>query len=150
MGQSLVQNYVHIIFSTKYRQNFITPAIEPELHSYIAEICKRMHSPALLVGGYTDHIHILCRLSQKIALMDLMEELKSHSSKWIKTRGKEFESFYWQRGYGAFSISSKEVSLLKEHIADQHTYHESKTYQAEYRAFLSRYNVDYDERYVWD
>src|SRR5205809_8083129 len=100
MGQSLVKNYLHIVFSTKYRQPFIQPPVEAELHAYLAGICNRLECHAVIVGGYTDHIHILCSLSKKLPLMKLMEELKSHSSKWIKTKGSSFHDFYWQNGYG--------------------------------------------------
>ena len=80
MGQSLVQNYLHIIFSTKHREQLIYPPVEAELHNYLGGICNKLQSQVLKIGGYTDHIHILCMLSKKIALMKLMEELKSHSS----------------------------------------------------------------------
>ena len=96
MGQSLVKNYVHIVFSTKYREPLIHPPVEAELHAYLGGICNRLGCHVIKVGGYTDHIHILCMLSRKIALMKLMEELKSHSSKWIKSKGKGYENFYWQ------------------------------------------------------
>jgi putative transposase len=93
MGQSLVQNYLHIVFSTKHRQPLIHAPVESELHSYLGGICNKLECYVLKVGGYTDHVHILCKLSKKIALMKLMEELKGHSSKWIKTKGAGYENF---------------------------------------------------------
>jgi len=95
MGQSLVKNYLHITFSTKYRQKLINEAIENELFQYIGGICKSLDCQPLIVGGYEDHVHILCMLSKKMTLMKLLEEVKSHSSKWIKTLGQEFARFYW-------------------------------------------------------
>lgn len=89
-------------------------------------------------------------LSQKIALMQLMEEVKSHSSKWIKTKGVEYKDFYWQNGYGAFSVNPTQVDTVAAYIANQHAHHQKKSFQTEYRAFLKKYHVDYDERYVWD
>jgi len=88
MGQSLVKNYIHLVFSTKDRQQLIHPAVEAELHAYLGGICNKLECTVIKIGGYTDHIHILYMLSKKIALMKLMEELKTHSSKWIKTKGK--------------------------------------------------------------
>ena len=82
--------------------------------------------------------------------MKLMEELKSHSSKWIKTKGKEYENFYWQDGYGAFSVNPSEVETVIAYISNQHQHHVKKTFQEEYRAFLKKYGVVYDEKYVWD
>jgi len=150
MGQSLVQNYLHIIFSTKNRQPLIKKHVEAELHAYLGGICNRLECQAIKVGGYIDHIHILSKLSKKIPLTKLMEELKSHSSKWIKTKGKEFENFYWQDGYGAFSVNPSQVGAVIDYILRQHEHHQSKTFQDGYRSFLKKYKVDYDERYVWD
>jgi REP element-mobilizing transposase RayT len=150
MGQSLVKNYLHITFSTKYRQTLIHPPVESELHSYLGGICKKLECPVLKVGGYTDHIHILCMLSKKIALMKLLEELKANSSKWIKTKGRQYQDFYWQDGYGAFSVNPAEVQKVIDYIANQHEHHKKKSFKQEYRAFLKKYQVEYDERYVWD
>jgi hypothetical protein len=89
-------------------------------------------------------------LSKKIALIKLLEELKSHSSKWIKTKGEAYHNFYWQDGYGAFSVNPSEVEIVIDYISKQKEHHGKKTFQNEYRAFLKKYNVEYDERYVWD
>ena len=149
MGQSLVQNHIHIVFSTKHRQELIHPPVEQELHAYLGEICNRLDCKSIVVGGYTDHVHILCKLSKKIALMNLFEELKSHSSKWIKSKGVAYENFYWQDGYSAFSVDAEEVNNLIWYIKNQHEHHSKKTFQDEYRAFLEKQQIDYDERYVW-
>ncbi|QDK80111.1 IS200/IS605 family transposase [Spirosoma sp. KCTC 42546] len=150
MGQSLVQNYIHVVFSTKHRLPFIQPPVEQELHSYLGGICNKLECQPIKVGGYIDHIHILCKLSKKIALMKLVEEVKSHSSKWIKTKGEDYRNFYWQDGYGAFSVNPSQVDTVIAYIANQHEHHSKKTFQDEYRAFLKKYAVEYDERYVWD
>ena len=150
MGQSLVQNYMHIVFSTKYRQKIILPEIENELHAYMGGICNNLECHTIKIGGYTDHVHILCMLSKKITLMKLLEEVKSHSSKWMKTKDELLKNFYWQDGYGAFSVNPSQVDTVIAYIANQHEHHSKKTFQDEYRAFLKKYNVEYDERYVWD
>ncbi|MEO6719277.1 MAG: IS200/IS605 family transposase [Ferruginibacter sp.] len=150
MGQSLVKNYIHIVFSTKYREPLIHPPVEAELHSYLGGECKRLDCHPLIVGGYTDHIHILCMLSKKIALMKLVEVVKSHSSKWIKTKDVSYSNFYWQDGYGAFSVNPHEVDVVINYIANQKAHHLKKTFQVEYRGILKKYGVEYDERYVWD
>jgi putative transposase len=150
MGQSLAKNYIHIVFSTKYRQPLITENIENELHAYLGGICNNLECYPLKVGGYYDHIHILCMLSKKIALMKLLEEVKSHSSKWIKTKDETFKNFYWQDGYGAFSVNPTQVNIVEKYIANQKEHHQQKGFQDEYRAFLNKYKVQYDERYVWD
>ncbi len=119
MGQSLVKNYLHVVFSTKHRQPMITEAIESELHAYLGGICKKLDCQPIKVGGYNEHIHILCMLSKKITLIKLMQELKSHSSKWIKTKGEDFKNFYWQEGYGAFSVNATEIDVVVSYIANQ-------------------------------
>ncbi len=150
MGQSLVKNYIHIIFSTRYREPIIHQSVENELYRYIGGICKEMECPPIKIGGYTDHVHLLCMLSKKIALMDLLEEVKSHSSKWIKTKSVELKNFYWQNGYGAFSVNPSEIDRVITYIENQKEHHRKKTFQDEYRAFLKKYKVEYDERYIWE
>lgn len=150
MPQSLVRNYVHITFSTKYRQKLITKEIEKELFSYIGGVCKNMECFPIVIGGHLNHIHILCLLSQKVALMNLLKDIKSFSSGWIKTKSPKFHNFYWQNGYGAFSVNANEINIVEKYINNQERHHLSKTFKEEYLEFLKKYNVDYDERYVWD
>jgi putative transposase len=150
MPQSLTKLSTHIIFSTKYRQPMIDANIEAELHAYLGGVCNVMDCIPVKVGGYTDHIHILCLLSRKVALMDLLEEVKKRSSKWIKEKGEAYKNFYWQDGYGAFSVNPYELAVVIRYIERQHEHHSKKTFQDEYRGFLKKYNVEYDERYIWD
>ncbi len=82
--------------------------------------------------------------------MKLLKEVKSHSSKWMKTKGADLQDFYWQDGYGAFSVNPAEVDVVIKYIANQKEHHRKKSFQDEYRALLKKYQVEYDERYVWD
>ncbi len=150
MGQSLVKNYLHIVFSKKHRQPLIQQPIETELYSYLGGICNKLECQVIKIGGYTDHIHILCLLSKKITLVKLVEELKSHSSKWIKTKGEHYTNFYWQDGYGAFSVNPSQVEIVINYITNQKEHHRKKTFQDEYISILKKHQIEYDERYVWD
>ena len=150
MPQSLTKVYVHLVFSTKYRQRLIDDAIAPRLFEYMGGICDEMECHPVRVGGYYDHAHVLCVLSKKTALMKLLEEVKGHSSKWIKFQGEQYHNFYWQDGYGAFSVISTQVEVVDRYIKNQKQHHQKKDYQTEFRAFLHKYRVEYDERYVWD
>jgi putative transposase len=150
MPQSLVKNYVHITFSTKNRLPLITNSIKEELFNYLGGTCNKLESQSIIVGGTKDHVHLLVNLSRKIALMTLIEKLKSHSSKWIKTKGSDFHKFYWQHGYGSFSVNPKDVGIVKVYIQNQESHHKKITFQDEYHLFLKEYNVGYDERFVWD
>ena len=150
MGQSLVKNYIHLVFSTKHRQPLIMPPVEEELHSYLGGTCKELECQPIKIGGYIDHVHILCMLSKKIALMKLLEVVKSSSSKWIKTKGDDYANFYWQDGYGAFSVNPTNVDALVFYIENQHQHHQKKTFQHEYRGILKKHKIDFDERFVWD
>ncbi len=150
MPQSLVKNYVHITFSTKNRYPFINERIEDELYNYLGGICRNLECNPVIVGGHKDHIHILSLLSRKIALMSLIEELKTHSSKWIKTKGVDYEKFYWQRGYGGFSVHQSQTDIVKNYIANQREHHRQLSFKEEYILFLKEYDIEFDERYVWD
>jgi REP element-mobilizing transposase RayT len=150
MAQSLASILIHLVFSTKMREPFITPEIEPELHKYLAMIFRECKSPALLVGGDKDHIHALFALARTWAVADLVEEVKTSSSKWIKTKGRAWSQFQWQSGYGAFSIGQSNVAALKRYILNQKEHHRRRSFQDEFRALCRKYEVEYDERYVWD
>ena len=150
MPQSLSSILIHLIFSTKNREPLLTPEIETELYPYLASIFNAMKSPALIINGTSDHLHMLFSLSRVVTIADIVEEVKTESSKWIKTKGREFRNFHWQSGYGAFSIGQSQVPTVKRYIARQKEHHRHVTFQDEYRKFLKAYDIEYDERYVWD
>lgn len=150
MAQTLVKQYTHIIFSTKNREKLILPSIENELYLYLGGTCNNLDCPSVKIGGHLDHVHILCVLSKKITFMDLLGQIKSYSSKWIKTKGEAFKDFYWQGGYGAFSVSPGHVAALIEYIENQHAHHANVSFKEEFIQILKKNNVEYDERYLWD
>lgn len=151
MPQSLVQIYVHIVFSTKNRKPFLKDlAFRERTHAYLKGICENQGCPSLQVGGVEDHVHILCRLSKTLDVSTLIRELKRDSSKWIKQENRRLADFYWQLGYGAFSVSPSHVEALKEYIANQVEHHRKETFQDEFRRLCKKYGVAIDERYVWD
>jgi putative transposase len=150
MPQSLSKVYTHIIFSTKNREKLIDENIQPVLFEYLGGICKGLECNPVRVGGYLDHVHVLCTLSRTISQATLLEKLKKESSKWIKTKGEKYRNFYWQNGYGIFSVNPTETKIVTEYINNQAEHHKKRTFQDEFRAFLKKYNVEYDERYVWD
>jgi putative transposase len=149
MGQSLVQIYIHLIFTTKHRRPLIYDDFEDELYAYLGGICKVLQCNPIKIKGDKDHVHILCMLSKKIAVMKLLEELKSNSSKWMKTKSQELNNFLWQDGYGAFSVNPSEIDAVISYIDNQKEHHKKITFQEEYVAFLKKYKVEYDENYVW-
>ncbi|MGI8566473.1 MAG: IS200/IS605 family transposase [Pyrinomonadaceae bacterium] len=150
MSQSLSSILVHLVFSTKAREPFIKPEVEAELHAYLSVVFRECHSPSLVVGGTSDHIHALFALSRTWTIADVVEEVKKSSSKWIKTKGREWRGFQWQAGYGAFSVGQSNLVAVKRYIATQREHHRRRTFQDEYRLMLRKYKIDYDERYVWD
>ena len=149
MAQTLVSLFVHVIFSTKNREPFITTEIEPELFAYVGGILKYHESRLLDAGGTSDHVHLLISQSKNIALSSLMKDVKKTSSSWIKTKGNRFRNFHWQDGYGAFSIGKSEIPTLNKYIAGQKEHHRKRTFQEELIAFLDEYGIACDERYLW-
>ena len=151
MPQSLAQIYLHIVFSTTNRTPFLQDQqIREDTHKYLGGICNQQGCPVLIVGGVADHIHILCRLGRTISVSDLVKELKRDSSKWAKEQAAAMANFYWQNGYGAFSISPGHVESLRSYIANQEEHHRTESFQDEFRRLLTKYGLDWDERYVWD
>ena len=149
MSQSLSQVYVHIVFHTKYNQDLIKSDIENELYAYFGGILKDNKSVPITINGIENHVHILCIMSKNIALAELLEELKRNSSRWIKTKGKEYKEFAWQGGYGGFSVSQSKVDVVKKYIENQKEHHKSETFKEEYIRFLKEYGIDYNEDYLW-
>ena len=150
MPQSLVRNLMHIIFSTKNRKPLIIPTVREELKAYLIGTLRNLESPSIEVNCVDNHVHVLCSVSRKIALMTLLEELKKTSSKWIKSKGPHLRDFYWQAGYGGFSVSQSKVPAVCKYIRQQDEHHRTVTFEEEYRAFLRKHGIDFDERYVWD
>jgi len=150
MPQSLSKVYVHIVFSTKNREPFITEEVKDELFAYIGGICKQMECTPIRVGGHVDHIHILCRLSKKVTIIKLLEDVKKRSSKWVKTKGSDYSKFYWQDGYAIFSVNPDGIPTVKKYIERQSEHHRKKSFKEECRDFFKDYGVIYDEKYVWD
>ena len=149
MPQSLAKIYLHLVFSTKNREP--SPGrryLRTQCHSYLAGTCKARGSPSLIIGGVADHVHILCMLGREESVAVLIRELKRESSKALKEIG--LPTFYWQRGYGAFSVSPSHVDALKNYILRQEAHHRKESFQDEFRRLLKKYGVEYDERYVWD
>jgi len=150
MPQSLSKLYVHLIFSTQHREPLLIPSVRGSLHAYLATVLKNQDCPALTIGGTSDHAHLLFRLSKNLALAEVVEKVKTTSSKWLKTQARTLQSFHWQNGYGGFSVSPAEVDSVAAYIEGQEEHHRKVSFQDEYRRFLKEYGVEYDERYVWD
>jgi putative transposase len=150
MPQSLSRILVHLIFSTRNRVGVLSPEIQNELFPYLAVVLRESGCPALKVGGFTDHLHLFFGLSPTLSIAEVVEAVKTSSSKWIKTKGAEFVEFHWQGGYGSFSVSQSEAETVIRYIEKQEEHHRKMTFQEEFRKFLERYKVAYDEQYVWD
>ncbi len=150
MPQSLSNILVHIVFSTKLSKPFIAQAIKKELYSYMASILKDCYCSPIIIGGVEDHVHVLCKLSKTRSISSVIEDVKKKSSKWIKNKGIEYKDFYWQNGYGAFSIGKSQVNTLKEYIQKQEDHHRNKSFKEEFLEILNRYGIEYDEHYLWD
>ncbi len=151
MSQSLVKNLVHLVYSTKHRQPWISSEIQNKLWAYQAGIFKQWESSAVVIGGYKDHVHVLFSLSKKHALKVLVEEVKKGSWKWMKTNdGTSNPEFYWQGGYAAFSVSQSNSQDVVSYIENQDEHHNKMSFQDELRLLFRRHQIDFDERYVWD
>jgi REP element-mobilizing transposase RayT len=150
MPQSLTRNLIHLVFSTKNRQPILTEPIRDPLCAYASAVLRDLDSHVIAINAWRDHVHILFELSKNHSLSQVVMEVKRATSKWIKTQGAEFAGFHWQSGYGAFSIGQSGVDEVKTYIANQAKHHRVKSYEEEFRSILKRYQVDFDERYVWD
>jgi REP element-mobilizing transposase RayT len=150
MPQSLSKVILHIIFSTKNREPWLDSEVRPRMHAYLATICHDLGADFVRVCGVADHVHIVTTLPRTLSQAQLIEQIKKVSSKWIKALDTRYRGFFWQRGYGAFSVSPSQLDSVLEHVNQQREHHRTRTFQEEYRDFLRKHGVDFDERYVWD
>ncbi|WP_367873242.1 IS200/IS605 family transposase [Luteolibacter sp. Populi] len=150
VSQSLASLLVHLVFSTKDRKPWLDDDFRDDLHGYIGGILASVGGRLLAAGSVVDHIHLLISHPRTISPADLVKEIKIGSSKWVKERDRSFGAFHWQGGYGMFSISPGHGDQLEKYIANQAEHHRKTTFQDEFRRLLTRYGVEWDERYVWD
>ncbi len=149
MAQSLSKLLVHIVFHTKHSEKIIRKNVKAELHAYMASIIKDNESIPIIINGADDHVHILCVMSKNIALSKLVELVKKHSSRWIKTKGDYYRNFGWQNGYAGFSVSPSEYDEIKTYIVNQEIHHRTITFKEEYLELLKMHGIDFNEEYLW-
>ena len=151
MPQSLAKILVHSVFSTKDRRPFLRDKnLREETHRYIGGILEQLDCQPIIVGGVEDHVHVLCALSRTCQASEMIKEIKRGSSVWLKTKTAELRDFAWQNGYGIFSIGFSQVEDVRSYITGQEEHHRKVSFQDEFRQLLRRYQVKFDEQYVWD
>ena len=150
MPQSLANIYIHLIFSTSDWLPLLTDDIRPSLHSYLGKVGKTLECPIILANSVEDHVHILHRLSRTVTISKAVEEFKKSTSKWLKSQSPDLANFSWQSGYGAFSVSESNLDSVTNYIQNQREHHRTKSFQDEFREFLKKNKLSYDEQYLWD
>ena len=150
MPQSLHCKYGHLIFSTKNREALITGEVEQRLYEYLGGIVRGANARLIEINGMPDHIHLLIRESKSVADQEFIGQLKGDSSRWMIQTFDRRAKFQWQAGYGWFSVSPADLESARKYVCGQKEHHSKVTFQLEYRKFLQKYEVDFDERYVWD
>jgi len=151
MAQSLAKILLHTVFSTKERRPFIRDKpLRDELHRYLGGILANLDCQPLIIGGVEDHVHLLFTHSRTATVADVVKELKRSSSVWLKANSPELDDFAWQGGYGVFSIGQSQAEDVRAYIAGQEEHHRKISFQEEFRRLLQRYEIAFDERYVWD
>ena len=150
MSQSLAKLYVHLVFSTKNRERMLVSDDGPDLHSYFGGILKGMDCTPIEINTEPDHAHILFLMGRTVTISEVVGGLKKSATDWLRARSPQYTGFHWQAGYGAFSVSQSAVDEVRTYIQNQREHHRVRTFQDEFRAFLTKYQIEYDERYVWD
>ena len=150
MAQTLFSCYMHVVFSTKNRVKLIQPEVEEELFSYIGGVVRNYQGVLLAAGGTSNHIHLLVSTNKNNLIPDLIGDAKRESSSWIKTKSPMLSKFGWQDGYSAFSLGYTQIPAVKKYIAGQKEHHKQKLFEDEMRVFYRKYDLVFDEKYVWD
>ena len=147
MSSTLTRILIHVVFSTRERMPLITPGVRGVLYDYMRGIVHRKGASLFEIGGMPDHVHLLVQIDPNTPLSDLVKHVKGGSSRWVKAR---VESFYWQRGYGAFSVSESSRPVVERYIQNQEKHHARHAYQSEFIQLLKRHGVPYEEEHLWD
>jgi REP element-mobilizing transposase RayT len=150
MGHSYTCTLLHFIFGTKRRRSSIEESFRARLHDYLGGVARREIGRSLIVGGTTDHVHILASLRTDVSAADAMRKLKALSSRWVHQSFENARDFAWQTGYGVFSVSRSNADAVTAYIARQAEHHKHRTFEEEFLEFLKRHGIDYDPRFVWD
>ena len=151
MPQSLAKILVHTVFSTQGRKPFLHDhVLREELHRYLGGILNRLDCQPIIVGGTDDHVHLLGALSRTCEAAMMVKAMKRGSSVWLKTKHQELHDFAWQNGYAIFSIGNSQIESARSYIAKQEEHHRQFSFQDEFRQLLQRYEIQFDERYLWD
>ena len=150
MPQSLSKVIVHVVFGTKDREPWLDSNVRTRMHGYLATICRDLGAELVHVGGMSDHVHIVMTLPRTLSQAQFIEHIKKVSSKWIKGLDMRYRGFFWQRGYGAFSVSPSQLDSVLVYVNKQQEHHRTHSFQEEYRELLRKPGVDFDERHVWD
>jgi REP element-mobilizing transposase RayT len=150
MAKTFTQVYIQIVFSVKGRQNLIQKSWREELYKYICGIVNEKEQKVYAIGGVADHIHILMSIKPNIAISDLVRDIKANSSKWINEKGYVLGKFQWQEGFGAFSYAQSQLDNVIAYINNQEQHHQKKTFKEEYTGLLQKFNVSYDDQYLFE
>jgi len=150
MSQSLASIKIHLIFSTKFRMPWLELSVRNECFNYLATVAKNTGSQVYEIGGMSDHVHILLTLPRTITLSKLVEQLKTSTSKWLKSKSETLKQFAWQSGYGAFSVSESQAIRVRQYIQDQEIHHKKSSFQDEIIYFLKASKVDFNSKYLFD
>ncbi|MGC4005962.1 MAG: IS200/IS605 family transposase [Pirellulales bacterium] len=141
---------VHLVWSTSGRRPLIKEAWQERLHAFLAGIVRHDRGQAVAIGGMPDHVHALVRIPSTITIANLMNHLKSNSSKWIHETFPEASDFRWQKEYAAFTVSASMVETVERYVRNQVEHHRIRSFQEELEELLRRHQVEFDPRYVWD
>jgi REP element-mobilizing transposase RayT len=150
MSGTFSQIYIQIVFAVKGRENLIGNVWKDELHSYIAGIIKGKGQKPIIVNGMPDHIHAFIGLKPVMPLSDLVRDIKNNASNFINNHRFLKGKFCWQEGYGAFSYSHSHIGRVYDYILNQEQRHKKKSFKQEYLGFLKKFEVEHDERYLFE
>jgi len=150
MANTYSQVTIHAVFTVKHRHNLITKEWRDELHKYISGTITHIGGKSLAVGGWLDHVHVFFGLPVTQSISDMMCKIKANSSKWINENNFVQGKFQWQEGYGAFAYAKSQRSNVINYIQNQEQHHSNKTFKKEYLEILHEYEIDYNEKYLFD
>jgi putative transposase len=147
MADTYSQIFYHVVFGVRFRESLIFPGIKARVYKYITGIIQKQGQKLFIINGMPDHIHLLLNCTPNVNLSNLVKEIKEHSSKFINDQNMLAGKFYWQKGFGAFSVSKKDIGAVLNYIKEQESHHKTINFRDEYRQFLLANEIEFNEKY---
>lgn len=150
MAGTFSQIYIQVVFAVKGRENLLHKTWRDDVFKYMSGIIKGKNQKPIIINGVADHVHLFIGIKPSIAISDLVRDIKNNSTNFINNQKYEYGKFSWQEGFGVFSYSDSQINSVYHYILNQEEHHKKQTFKQEYLAFIEKFGIEYNEKYLFE